>query len=355
MSVSESRAREMAIELGWRFKDFESTEIRVDGWGSIWNVSVVRNAARVRVHCLDSDVPLYQSHFMRVPPSEFIDDLDRQWTVAYARQHSLAETIETIDTWLASGDLEQLYKRHPAVNREIRALVALRDVAIELLPPDTAPLDSVEFEYVQGKLESCVLTLRRGIRGCDVSFAGRNANPDARWTWDDCVLFAFPVDSIVRFAAVINAWLCCETVPSTMRLQFPWLTIGQVADDYEAGDGIAGEFAESWNTVERFYSEMNDGDCEAMLRFVRQVRSHGYERKLRAGTSLFDFVVSRCRRPSRRDAKPSIEFSPRADNFMTVMFSRRYLDSSDRLDQQPIEYSPAVELWLEELCQIPID
>ncbi|MFL0094154.1 hypothetical protein V2574_05435 [Tenacibaculum maritimum] len=43
-----------------------------------------------------------------------------------------------------------------------------------------------------------------------------------------------------------------------MTNQFPEIQFGLLAEYYEKGKGIKGEFIESWNSIEEFYCSFSD-------------------------------------------------------------------------------------------------
>ena len=78
---------------------------------------------------------------------------------------------------------------------------------------------------------------------------------------------------------------------------------------YEQGRGIEGEFIGSWCSVERFYQSVQaDPFALPVLNLISQLRAAGYERTLRAGTSLFSLVLSRSRRHGLRRGQAFIAF-----------------------------------------------
>jgi hypothetical protein len=58
-----------------------------------------------------------------------------------------------------------------------------------------------------------------------------------------------------------------------MRKDFPWLQIDELADYYEAGKPIEGEFIQSWNSIESFYRQDWCKFSEAVLAMNHAVRA----------------------------------------------------------------------------------
>ena len=73
---------------------------------------------------------------------------------------------------------------------------------------------------------------------------------------------------------------------------------------------LADEFARGWVDILEFFKErLNPSpDKDRQIEFVEQLRRDGYDRKLRAGQSLYMFTVSRSRRYGLRRDQPSLAF-----------------------------------------------
>jgi len=64
-------------------------------------------------------------------------------------------------------------------------------------------------------------------------------------------------------------------MPSTMRTEFPWLSIGDLADYYEKGDPVEGEFIKSWDWMQQFYEDDSFPMKTAVLTLIAQLRMRG--------------------------------------------------------------------------------
>jgi len=107
---------------------------------------------------------------------------------------------------------------------------------------------------------------------------------------------------------VLKLWLCDQALPSTMRKEFSWLTIGRLADYYENGNPVEGEFINSWDQIEQFYDNDKFASSSRVSQFIAQLREEGYDQKLRAGQSLMTFILSRSRRHGLRSEQRRIRF-----------------------------------------------
>jgi hypothetical protein len=63
------------------------------------------------------------------------------------------------------------------------------------------------------------------------------------------------------------------------------------ADFYDSGNPFEDEFIQGWNWIEQLYGDLNCPQKGRVLQFIAELRKAGYDRKLRAGQSLFTFIV----------------------------------------------------------------
>jgi hypothetical protein len=119
----------------------------------------------------------------------------------------------------------------------------------------------------------------------------------------------------------------------------------------ESDDSIEGEFIQSWDRIEQFFdSVLEPGPWkDQVLQFISQLRHAGYDRKLRAGQSLFALVVSRSRRHGLRLDQPCVCFWLH-DGVMDMQEEKDvYVHLADST------LSPLVEAALARLLTQPID
>jgi ADP-heptose:LPS heptosyltransferase len=98
-------------------------------------------------------------------------------------------------------------------------------------------------------------------------------------------------------------------MPSALKKEFPELDFGKLAQYYEKGNGIEGEFILSWDDIENFYQELEHENKREILKLIKQMREYGFDKTLRAGQSLYTMILSRSRRHGLRDNQDSISFS----------------------------------------------
>jgi hypothetical protein len=196
------------------------------------------------------------------------------------------------------------------------------------------------------------LCLRAHTRSCRLSYWADNAEPDAEFSWDDRPLFKFNVTDTPFLGQVVRHWITEGAMPSAMRKEFPALEIGPHADCYENGHPIEGEFMQSWDAWEQSCDDL-PGKTQYLARaFMAAMRRKGYDRKLRAGCAMWEFILSRSRRHGLRKGHSSMTF--RFDGKgMTIGASFGGIDAGFR--QLSILLTPEVEQLLDRLAAEPID
>jgi hypothetical protein len=241
--VEEKYAKQLHHELTQRLAG-EATTVTVDGMGLHWNCTAQRGPRRCSVACFDVGGPEYLTSFES-------EDADEGEAMASARTSSSTGTLDAVEEWLNGAPPSLLYERFPFVDKWKRALLRVRDEVTERAPALGAEGVS---ELQNPQSEFCVLWFRHGECSCKISFYGKNRSPDAVFHWDGCKLFGFRASDSSRLAAVLERWICDHAMPSQMRLEFPWLEIGELADYYEQGNPLLGEFLQSWDFIEEHYN-----------------------------------------------------------------------------------------------------
>lgn len=287
-------ARALYSEMLKRFTAFSPT---IDGVGVHWHCAVELKDRACLVYCFTlpkgSGREYYTSYQQRTE------------SVAYSRVPSRDETLDAVADWLNGADLAVLYDRYWFIDATKRRLTQIRDQVIAAEPELQKSTDSA---LLQQSGDIYRLLFRGGNRSCEVSFYGKAKWPDAKFSWDECPLFRYQPDDSVQLATVLRRWLCDTAAPSVMRKEFPWLVIDKLADYYENGNPIEGEFIKSWDCMEEFYREMDFPGREQVVAFLAAMRERGYDRKLRAGQSLWSLILSRSRRHGLRRDHRSIQF-----------------------------------------------
>lgn len=144
-----------------------------------------------------------------------------------------------------------------------------------------------------------------------------------KFLWDECAVFYAYNDDLMKFDGLIKEWLINQQNPSILKSKYPWIDLYNVAEYYERGEGLLGEYIESWNKVEKFYLEDTYRSTDKIIEFIRTIRKDGYDKEFRAGNSLNSMILSRSRRHglSENQAYLSFWFGEDGINIYTDIYS----------------------------------
>jgi hypothetical protein len=315
----------------------DQTQVAITGGGVQWRCSALRGSRSCWVGCFEVGGPEFLTFFE--------DDTKK---VATGRISSKDETIDAIWHWLDGAPLAAMYDRFCFVDWEKRKLISIRETAITAFP-DLTIVARNELTVTPSGVSH--LWFRTAARALHIHFAARHDSPEAVFYWDECELFRFEAKDPAVLATVLSHWLVENAVPSALRKEFPWLQIGRLADFYEKGSPVEGEFIESWDQMEGVYEGSRFPPRNLVLPFIAEMRRAGYDRKLRAGQSIWSLIVSRSRRSRLRPEQPLVSFQFR-ENSMEV-FSRN--QGEERIFEIPIAMSDTVERVLQSLADLPVD
>jgi hypothetical protein len=333
-SIEAKYARDLYDGLIGRFAP-RSGQIKITMSGQQRTCSAKGGKRSCLVHCFGDPGPLFLTLFEQEGKE-----------VAAGRTPSQAETIDAVWSWLHDTQLDALYGQFEFVDRQKRGLARIRDFLLKNIP-GLSLAAPCELECSGSAFYH--LWFRSETRSAELDCGGKDEFV-AVFHWDRCELFRFEGNDWPVLGAVVKRWLCDNALPSTMRKEFPWLNIDKLADYYERGNPVEGEFIRSWEFIEQFYDDEYFPLKGFVLAFIAELRRAGYDRKLRAGQSLWTLIVSRSRRHGLRAAQPYIEFHFR-EGTMDV-FSK--CEEEERILGIPIALSGRVEKVLERLVNQPI-
>jgi hypothetical protein len=121
---------------------------------------------------------------------------------------------------------------------------------------------------------------------------------------------------------------------------------------------IEKEFSASWNHIQAFYEELINKHgwdwLNPILNLIDQLRACGFDRKLRAGQSMWRFWLSRSKKHGLRDNQPFLEIDVHPDASMNVV----YWDSVGVVAEttvERVELTPELEGLLAQLAAQPLD
>ena len=268
-------------------------------------------------------------------------------SIAWGISSSQAEVMEAIQQWLQGSSLDVLYASFDFIDRDKRKLL---DIQRSVLSETPLLGSSLQIELKENR-EWSALWFRGETRAVmvDGSFT------EAHFSWDQTSLFRWKVNDPTILATLIRSWISDDTAPSQMRIKFPWLVIGKLADYYERGNPVEGEFLQSWDDAERFIGneQMQFPQRTAVFNLLEVFRKAGYDKIFRAGVPGKSLLLSRSRRHGLRADLKCIQFSFAAGEGTMDVFPN--VTGAERIVGIPIALSKQVEQAVLQLADQPID
>lgn len=340
MSTSrEALAKRLFSALEKTFKN-ASIKISVKRRVVDWHCCTQQGKRKCIIQCYGStEKPEYYCNFM-------IEDK----TVAISRTGMMDATIAAVQDWLNGLPLSHLYDHYAFVDNRKRQMIQARDAVYQEYPNLQ---DSVLTEQHHLIGDAFNLEFKRGDRSCLLEAYGDNPWLDAACSWDGSVLFQFRVTCFDRLGAVLQAWLHDRSMPSVMRKAFPWLEIDELADFFEKGKPVMGEFLMSWRSVDTFFDD-NKWDITPRVKLLlKGMRALGYDQHLRAGQAMTNLILSRTRYPDLYEDDFRILFFFRSDG-LDIYHNLDGEDGGPQLQFADICLAPEIIALLNKLKEKPV-
>lgn len=196
------------------------------------------------------------------------------------------------------------------------------------------------------------IELKHKDRSCKIYPYYFSEIPIYEFEWDGCPIFKITSNDIERQVAIIKSWVLERTIPSEIKIQFTEIELNKLAKYYEEGEGIKGEFIESWNETEErhFYLERYEEDKEA-IRLIKEMRLEGLNEEIRIGTRLSWLMLSRARRHIINDNTPHIGIYFLGNNKMK-MYSN--LEKKKEEYEVEVKYGESLQRLVKKLLEVEI-
>ncbi|MEM7114447.1 MAG: hypothetical protein AAF614_18575 [Chloroflexota bacterium] len=327
-----------------------SINVSIEGAGVHWHCTAAQGDSRCVIHCFDNfgKGAEYYTSFQRSSEEK-----------ATARITSRNDTLAAVLAWLQGETVAQMYQQFLFVDKRKRELHQIQKDLFRYNPR----LHSEAQSWLKHKRgDSYVLHFRTDDRSCKLSFYSKSEAPDFVFSWDDTALFEFRTKDYAQAAMVLTQWLCDKAQPSKMRREYPSLEIGELADYYEQGRPIEGDFLMSWDSIERFYNQYNLSKRNERLKvpadvfaFIKNLRAKGFDRTLRAGQSVDLFILSRSRRHGLRLEQPRLVFGFGEKSLYVQNLLDGWKKETNKMQFPEIKLVPEIEKLLDELESKSID
>jgi hypothetical protein len=318
--------------------------VKIEGQGVHWKCLVEHGNTQCQIHCFHYDHikperkgPEYYSYFK-------VADL----VVATGRTKDKQQTIDAVAHWCNNEPLDFLYKHFEFVDREKRALENIKADIISFYPE---LLTADKIEIIDDHFHSYHLQVELKERSCSIYVSGYTAEPVFKFKWDGTFIFETVIPDTARMGLLIKQWVIDAEKPSVLGTIFTDIDFGELAPYFEKGNPLEGEFLKSWDGVEEFFKEVNLPIQPDIMQLIKTMRDKGYDKTLRAGTSLYDFVLSRSRRHGLAHDQAWIRFS--FYYIKSVMEVRTW--KQEVLNFDAVTYTNEIETMLKTLEQLPVD
>ncbi len=280
----ENLAKDLYYELSQHFADRTPLiEYKIQGCGVHWLCTVKQNDNFCSIDCFhERDGIEYCISFERNAEK-----------IAEGRTSAKFEAIHAVDDWVQGSELSILYDKFLFVDRNKRDIFDVRDDLVANFP-ELSPLAEIE----EKSSHFCQLWFKWDDRLAHITFGDINKETlNIDFYWDkSSILFNTKNCDRKLLAKILKRWVYDRALPSVIRTEFPSVEISKLADFYEQGNPIEGEFLESWDSIEKFYESMSGFYGELlnpMIELVKSIRKENYDRQLRAGQSMLFLCLSR--------------------------------------------------------------
>jgi hypothetical protein len=314
----------------------DEVHLSLQGAGAHWNITITRVHRSCSIGCFQTD-----QHYIYFAHTSI--------TIAVGRTAWKHGILQATHAWLYDANLHTIHEAFPFVDHHARAFFAIHQEITRLFPELTS---YSSFQKTMDDSTFDELWFSAQDRACRLCFYGEDNSPDTFLYWDECELVRLPTHHMFQVASIIKRWIQDYAMPSVLEHEYPWLVMDTLAQYYEQGRGIEGEFMSSWDKIETFYQRLSYPFASLVQEFIRSIRHHGYDRELRVGQSLWNMIVSRSRRHGlRRDqAYVCFNFHEKQMDIESTIGS-----SKQTLSNQSIAFTSGIEALLKQLAGCSID
>lgn len=330
-------AKGLSVTLKNLFRErSDHVKIEIKGAGVHWQCNVISDQNRCVIHCFnDIQDDKYVSEYL-IAYEEAGNEL------AWGRTRNETDALHSVQDWMSGTLLALLYNKYQFIDWSKRRIQQIENKLLTHQPE----LSETERNLIHEDCDFYQYNLTFGQRSCKLSGFGKTEPISFVFLWEDCHLFEAKENDLALMASAIKRWLIDNVQPTVLKQEFPWIPVSELALYYERGEGVKGEFIESWNTTERLFLSLPIEVTPYLIKFMQELRQHGYHECLRAGQSVETFILSRSRRWGLTDEQPflAITLNPKMD-LMHVWDKNQNL-----LLKSKIGYSDELEILLEQLA-----
>lgn len=319
-------------------------DITIKEAGTQSECTIFKESRQCTIYCFDID----RNDLKYKGPEFYTNFKEDGKSIANGRTFDKHKTIDAIKNWLQNETLEKLYSQFSFIDQNKRQLEKIRT---EINSSNPQLFTISQNEVVKGSFSTYSLWFKRDNRSCRIFYYGYEPHPRYNFSWDDSLIFEASSSDTNRLGSLIRKWVFDKEIPSILKTEFPEIEFGKLAEYYEKGNGIEGEFIISWDNIENFYREIDLDKKPEILRLIKQMREKGFDRTLRAGQSLYTLILSRSHRHGLRENQDSISFS---FNYIASAMEVR-TKKGEKITFDRIEYNDTIENLLKTMEVESID
>jgi hypothetical protein len=321
-----------------------SIKVKIEGRGIHWKCLVESGNTQCQIHCFH-----YNNVQAKINGPEYYTYFKTaDVVVATGRIRDKEKTIDAVAHWCNNETPELLYEHFEFVDREKRVLKNIKDDIISFYPE---LLNAEKIEVIADHFYSYHLHIALTERSCSVYVNGYTGESVYKFKWDGNFIFETLIPDTARMGLLIKQWVVDAEKPSVLSSIFTDIDFGELAEYFEKGNPFEGEFLKSWNGVEEFYKEVNLPIKPQIMQLIKTMREKGFDKTLRAGTSLYDLILSRSRRHGLSQEQAWVRFSFHyIKSVMEVRTSKKEVLTFDA-----VVYTDDIERILKTLEQQPVN
>lgn len=286
--------------------------ISKEGAGVHWDCNLESKERKSKIHCFE------HRYYNDIKPEYLISFEELGINKAWGRTHDLKETILSSEDWINKKKIEDLHRKYEFIDWSKRRIIGIENQLIKNEPMLNQTDRKFSSPWGSGLYDYSIMFKNRSS---ELTGYGNDEPISFMLQWDGCNLFEVKQDNLKLLAEVMKKWLIDEINPSKLENDYEWIEIAELAKFYEKGEGIKGEFIESWNSIERFYNQLSDEwhpFKKDALKLIKEMRSEGLDKEIRVGQSLFFFILSRARRHGLEASHPYIHITFLGNNKMKI-------------------------------------
>lgn len=280
----------------------------LEGAGVHWSCISESGNAKVSIYSCDlSFMRDNKGNSEEFIVSFFLEDNE----ISCGRSYDRKKVIESVENWTLNKSKSELYANFPFVDKGIRAIKEFEQNWLTEYP-NLKNTNRVIDNHGSGIIR---FEINNDDKACWFTTTGESKELLFGFSIDECLLFESVAEND-EIAEVLNRFLIKKENLSSLSKEFSWIISNDLVIAYENGNGVEGEFIESWNSIIRFYKGIEGDYINDVLSFISNLRSKGFDKTLRAGQSLYTFILSKSRRHGLAENQKYLAFSFQKDKMI---------------------------------------